>query len=1392
MAFAATHTASTADELNSAIAAASDGDVIQLTANNITLTAALTIDKNITLDLNGNTFKTGNLQKYLKCTGNVTITNGSYYMGGSTGLTTEGALTLNGVTFTNGSASKYPVQLSKSGASVTITDTDFGTKKADVQVLSSLSGTVTITSNKAYDNFAIEGTSISTVNLVCNANMTLGANTKLFNATKSGSGTLTLTGGIYGNDATRTAWTSLNGTIPTGYTSYNTQINKYIVKKVVAEEAVPTNIDEAEVGGLQMAFADAIMVVPTDGTIDILKDIEWTSFITVLKSCTIQGKNGVKNINIANPKTTRDVLNCPIKFNTNNINLTLKDLNFTNNSQYGLITNVNGTSKGKTGLAVTFNNVTFANPVEVTAYTSEPMTITDASNTHKVGYYTAYTDYAITTTNADAWNTFFGREKNILVEGYVAQNVYNDANYATIKNKFPTADDQIYLMKDAKGIFYRGSIIQTFDFANNVQIKDGDNIYRYKTVLHALAASTEAAPAQLLADYSGDLSNGYLDLNGYKLTYINPSQADNRFANKIITFSNSRPNETGTGIYAREGTEAVFIVAASTNAQTTAKTCQLELTIKQGVKLICGEGVLYGIEFPKVGSATKAYGLVVNFDGEIINNNPNCGGIGINGNITNSAYYNNNPTTYPYSIPQINIGEHANISIANGSPIYAAGYAIWNINGGTLTGKSGVQIKSGKLNINGGTIHATGEGSRVPAYNSGMIESGAAVQIESNASYAGKMEINIANGATLTADGWYAIHEYVANSNDPTAVDSIKVTGGNFTGGILISQALAAKGGFVSGGKWSKDVTANVVKDKAANPIEEDPYFFEVGAPTAATAVIENTENKNAVLTNATNYDQVNDSIGATKDVTATAATNQVVVTENTDVVAQGEGAASVVEVKKVTVEGNTELNVKEGATLIVGTGSVTLDTTATTGLTVEAGAALVVDGLVYGSTADNFVIEGQENNSGIVLFSPETEFIKEDHPTATYRFTSKSFKDGSKWVYQRFGMPSFDGNVTVKEGKGTASSVRSFICTWDYAGDQWGTWSELDKTNGLAYDAAVPFQCYQLGSDNAKAEPVTYDFVVSLMGNANKSLNFKTGWNPYANSYTAPIDIKEFLEDVVADAEANGKDIQATVYLYQDLGNDTYTWQGINLGNVGKAYRVREGGVMVKKFYPGSIRPMQAFIMKLASGNDVETDINYADNVYAPALSSTNNNAPARRRASYNEMQIGVFNDLYWDNISVMEGEQFSADLDNGYDACKYDHNRGLSLYVINGATRMERIAIDNAEGLMVGIDAPVAGQYTLDFSNVNGEEFAIIDMTNNALINVVEDGEYTFYAEAGANDYRFQIVKAAKMPTAIENIEASAAVKGIYTITGQFLGYDFNRVPAGVYVVNGVKVVK
>ena len=137
--------------------------------------------------------------------------------------------------------------------------------------------------------------------------------------------------------------------------------------------------------------------------------------------------------------------------------------------------------------------------------------------------------------------------------------------------------------------------------------------------------------------------------------------------------------------------------------------------------------------------------------------------------------------------------------------------------------------------------------------------------------------------------------------------------------------------------------------------------------------------------------------------------------------------------------------------------------------------------------------------------------------------------------------------------------------------------------------------------------------------------------------------------------------------------------------------------------------------------------------------------------------------------------------------------HGTRSSLGILD--EKMAIFATDNLENTYVGFSTVKGGKFTISFANVEGREFTLVDHETGARVAIAEGNTYEFTADANtANDYRFEIVGRANMPTAIDNTEAVKSVKGVYTITGQYVGEMnvWNTLPAGVYVVNGEKRVK
>ena len=159
--------------------------------------------------------------------------------------------------------------------------------------------------------------------------------------------------------------------------------------------------------------------------------------------------------------------------------------------------------------------------------------------------------------------------------------------------------------------------------------------------------------------------------------------------------------------------------------------------------------------------------------------------------------------------PIINIYSTAKF-ISKDYGLYAAGYAIWNIEGATIEGeKGGFGIKAGKINIKNATIYATGEKVKGTYNGNGMNATGAAIAIESNNGYAGNIELTIDGGEYHSAYG-NSIYHYIAQKNAEDVVNSklvtaVEVKGGRFYGNIDMMKPDEIE---ISGGSFTDELVA--------------------------------------------------------------------------------------------------------------------------------------------------------------------------------------------------------------------------------------------------------------------------------------------------------------------------------------------------------------------------------------------------------------------------------------------------------------------------------------------------------------------------------------------------------------------------------------------------------
>lgn len=164
------------------------------------------------------------------------------------------------------------------------------------------------------------------------------------------------------------------------------------------------------------------------------------------------------------------------------------------------------------------------------------------------------------------------------------------------------------------------------------------------------------------------------------------------------------------------------------------------------------------------------------------------------------AAYTIAATDVDYS-PYIRLYENSDLSVPASNTdskkpvaVYCSGYARFLIEGHCV-GSTGVYVKSGIVDINDANIESNYTGTYVAASatNSGVTASGSGIVIESNAAYAGDINVTVGGSTTVTAPSGYAIDESVTSATN-TEVDAITITDGVYSGGkgaIIIDEKTA-------------------------------------------------------------------------------------------------------------------------------------------------------------------------------------------------------------------------------------------------------------------------------------------------------------------------------------------------------------------------------------------------------------------------------------------------------------------------------------------------------------------------------------------------------------------------------------------------------------------------
>lgn len=203
-------------------------------------------------------------------------------------------------------------------------------------------------------------------------------------------------------------------------------------------------------------------------------------------------------------------------------------------------------------------------------------------------------------------------------------------------------------------------------------------------------------------------------------------------------------------------------------------------------------------------TSAKAYGVTVNFDGTIVSTGSKAGGITIQGNIKNDGTAIN--------VPVINLSKTTKITAtgSDGFPLYGAGAGQWNVLEATCEGINGaLGVKSGRFNIVNATLKATGKPGVIEGYGNGINGVGAAIQIESNNTYFGKIELLITQNSQIISEKGNSIYHYSAQTG-VNNLNELRIHDGNFVGDIVFQENDKV---YVKGGTFQTDSIGNYVEN---------------------------------------------------------------------------------------------------------------------------------------------------------------------------------------------------------------------------------------------------------------------------------------------------------------------------------------------------------------------------------------------------------------------------------------------------------------------------------------------------------------------------------------------------------------------------------------------------
>ena len=790
--------------LAEAVAAAQDGQTVTLLAD---ATEDVVISKSITLNLGGKTLTNTNVGKATisVTSGTVTVKNGNVV--GGTGYynievtkNSNANLTLTDVTATAGNNGSSMID---NWGTLTITS---GTYNGGLNVVKSEEGSkLTITGGTFTLNYATNG---YTGVIFAYGDTTISGGEFIQNLTTTGRWNhpqVILTGVVEGY----TAITKVTGghfvnkmsgeSIFRGVgkaTSDNFKVsggtfNKSISESFCADGFIPTkNADGtygvkegkfvAEVGSTKYeTLADAIRLAAKGRTVTLLADVEQNTQLAINKSITLDlnGKTIRNTADIWGDKANAilSITNGAKVTITGNGTIDAKENDcYTINVVKGDLTIENGTFYGNVSVVQVQEGT-----LSVKGGTFDLHQKWEGSSKYLINciddaYVGGSANVAI------SGGTFVGFDPNVSPEQKV------DGKTSSF------AAPGVGITKNENGSFTAvdGMTAQILD-------KDGNSVKAYSTLAEAVAAAQDGQTVRLLADVAESSikvnANITIDLNKMTVTGSFVTYGEVTIQNGTIDVPDGKTNYA----YGKLTLADVDITGKAASSSLLSVNYNGSVTIDKDSTIVAdsAKGDYPAVFIKGQDDSGKTYAPELNIYGTVQSAKTPA----IQGNGTDRG------------VSHVNVFEGAVVK-SEKLAIYLPQPCEVNITGGLVEGYCGIGIKSGTLNISGGTVRGVANDNVIGdeySQTNGISYDGSAIMIDSYIGYAGQVQINVSGNAVVESKYSTAIRE-IGNDKSQTNLVGLDITGGTVLGAkdtdAVLVRDVTAKDVNISGGEFSSIV----------------------------------------------------------------------------------------------------------------------------------------------------------------------------------------------------------------------------------------------------------------------------------------------------------------------------------------------------------------------------------------------------------------------------------------------------------------------------------------------------------------------------------------------------------------------------------------------------------